>query len=202
MSVMTADYKSHGHRPARKPLPGFVWLLIGLTIGLFIAFIIYLDKQPENKMSFGDAVQVEIDKLKQKDKTPAAKQQATESKQDDKPATRFNFYTLLPELEVLIPEAELQFGDDEQANRRTDVDTGKRYLLQAGSFKQEKDADRLKAQLALLGMQAGIEPVTINRARWYRVRVGPFDNTRELYRELNRLQQHDISAMAIELKPD
>ena len=61
---MPRDYKSRVTRKRKKSLPGYVWLVSGLAIGLFIAFIVYLDKQPESDKNFGSAVQEELEKLK------------------------------------------------------------------------------------------------------------------------------------------
>ena len=65
---MPRDYKSRVTRKRKKSLPGYAWLASGLAIGLFIAFIVYLDKQPENDKNFGSAVQEELEKLKQQPK--------------------------------------------------------------------------------------------------------------------------------------
>ena len=105
---MPRDYKTRVTAKNKKSLPGYIWLLSGLAIGLFVAFIIYLDKQPENNQDFGSAVQLELEKLKQQTKK---KNNATTSSISKAPVTakkepKFNFYTILPELEVLIPESE------------------------------------------------------------------------------------------------
>lgn len=197
---MPTDYKSRGAQKEKKPLAGFVWLLIGLTIGLFVALLIYLDKQPESNVSFNEAVQQELDKLR---KTEVIVKQRNEKK----PATtqdepKFNFYTILPELEVLIPDTELKVDNNKSAADKTSTTSGKQYILQAGSFKSAQDADRLKASLALIGMEASIKSVNIDRTQWYRVRIGPVASTSELYSKLNRLQENGINAMAMELKSD
>ena len=62
---MSADYKSRATHKQKKSLPGYMWLLSGLAIGLFVAFIVYLDKQPENDKDFGTAVQQELEKLRE-----------------------------------------------------------------------------------------------------------------------------------------
>ena len=49
------------------------------------------------------------------------------------------------------------------------------YYLQAGSFRQRSDADQVRAQILLLGMDVKLENATINGNQWYRVQVGPFD---------------------------
>ena len=77
---MPSDYKSRLDCKQKKSLPGYLWLLSGLAIGLFVAFIVYLDKQPEAKESFGSAVQRELEKLK--NRTKNEKQVTTSSKKN------------------------------------------------------------------------------------------------------------------------
>lgn len=173
-------------------MPGFIWMLGGLSIGLFVAFLVYLDKQPPTDISFGDAVKTELDKIKQKQTTSASKSD-TPNKQEPK----FNFYTILPELEVLIPEEEIRPPENKKS---ADTGISKRYILQVGSFRSRQDAERRKATVALLGLEASINQVSIDNEKWHRVRIGPVNNRRELNRNLNLLHRNNINAMAMELK--
>jgi len=94
---MPTDYKSRATRTQKKSLPGYIWLLSGLAIGLFVAFIVYLDKQPASDVDFGSAVQAELVKLKQKTSNKnnsTATQISAEPVKKKEP--KFNFYTLLP----------------------------------------------------------------------------------------------------------
>jgi len=193
---MPADYKSHVNRKKKKPMPGFIWLLGGLAIGLFIAFLVYLDKQPASEISFVEAVKTDLNKIKQKKTTEAAKPE-TQQKQEPK----FNFYTILPELEVLIPEEEIRPPENKTPVGETRSDEpAKRYILQVGSFRNKQDAEKLKATVALLGLEASINQVTIDREKWHRVRIGPVNNRRELNQNISLLQRNNINAMAMELK--
>ena len=184
---------------AKKSLPGYVWLLAGLTIGLFVAFLVYLQKQPAEQTSFTEAVVKELEKVKQ---------QKTDSKpvdKKDKPVKeqRFDFYTILPELEVFIPESEINTTTKNTGTKpevASPVTAGKQYLLQAGSFRSLEDADRLKASLALLGVQSSIQSVSINNDTWHRVRIGPFSDSRRLQDTLKTLKQNNIHAMTMELR--
>lgn len=201
---MPTDYKSRSSGREKRPLPGFVWFLAGLVLGLFATLIVYLDKQPDDSTSFGAAVQQELNKLRNtsdsNEKKPAEKK--PEEKKSKEP--RFNFYTILPELEVLIPDAETTMpgkrSNPPSTGSGSVTTSNKQYILQAGSFRNRSDADKLKARLALLGFEASIQSVTVNREDWYRVRVGPYRNTAEMYRSLNLLHGHDVDAMAMELK--
>ena len=197
---MPRDYKTRVTAKNKKTLPGYVWLLSGLAIGLFVAFIVYLDKQPETDKNFGAAVQQELQKLKQqanrKDskKTAAATQKNTEKKEP-----KFNFYTILPELEVLIPESETRPPETKNKTNNTRT-ASKQYVLQVGSFQNLDDAEKLKANLAFLGLQANIQHVTVNRQAWHRVRTGPYQNKQQLYKNQKLLKQNNIPAISMELK--
>ncbi|MCW9046810.1 MAG: SPOR domain-containing protein, partial [Gammaproteobacteria bacterium] len=118
---------------------------------------------------------------------------------------RFEFYTILSELEVFVPEPEVESNNtkNQPSNTRhveTSSISNKKYLLQAGSFKNQQDAERLKASLALLGVQSSIQSVNINRDNWHRVRIGPFSNPTQLRETLSTLKQNNIHAMTMELK--
>ena len=206
---MPRDYKSRVNRKQKKSLPGYVWLFSGLGIGLFIALIVYLDKQPEADSDFGSAVQLELEKLKQqaskketKKPEPAQQDSTTENKEQ-----KFNFYTLLPELEVLIPESETQ--PPETKNKTTSstssvtsrkIEDNKKYVLQVGSFQNLGDAEKLKANLAFLGLSANIQHVTVNKQAWHRVRTGPYTTKQQLYKNQQTLKKNNFQGIPMELK--
>ena len=197
---MATDYKSRTTRKQKKSLPGYVWLLSGLAIGLFVALIIYLDKQPETDQDFGSAVQHELEKLKQRSNNKTVEKSKTRV---EKKEQKFNFYTILPELEVLIPESETRPPETKNKPGTSDgqpSDSAKQYILQVGSFQNRIDAEKLKANLALLGLKADVQHVTVNNQAWHRVRSGPYRDKKQLYKDQNLLNQNDIHAISIELK--
>ncbi|MCW8933128.1 MAG: SPOR domain-containing protein [Gammaproteobacteria bacterium] len=197
------------HMSNKKPVPGYVWMLAGLAIGLFASFLMYLDKQPAEEVSFTEAVKHELKKARQQQKEDIESanendsQVATTNSENKKP--RFEFYTILSELEVFVPEPEVENTNTKnQPSNTRSVEassvSNKKYLLQAGSFKNQQDAERLKASLALLGVQSSIQSVNINRDNWHRVRIGPFSNPTRLRETLSTLKQNNIHAMTMELK--
>ncbi len=212
---MPTDYKSRVNNKQTKSMPGYIWLLSGLAIGLFVAFIVYLDKQPASEKDFGQAVQMELEKLKQQaakketaapgsdtKKTSRAQQADTTEKKKE---PKFNFYTLLPELEVLIPEMETRPpAAASQAHSKSATNTGKQsnkqYILQVGSFQNLNDAEKLKANLAFLGFEASIQHVTVNQQAWHRVRTGPYKSKQQLYKSQQQLNKNNINAISMELK--
>src|SRR6266851_713589 len=75
------------------------------------------------------------------------------------------------------------------------------YFLQAGSFQNPADADHLKARLALMGMEANVEPANLaEKGVWYRVRLGPFTRIYEINRLRQQLAQNGVDASLVRIK--
>ena len=131
---------------------------------------------------------------KQQVDAPAAKPKETIA---EKPKPSFDFYYILPELEVAVPEQELaaqskQHGGNDDPNIE--------YILQAGSFRQLDQADQLKAKLALQGIESSIQTVKINADTWHRVRIGPIHSISKLEQTRKRLNENGISAIVVKSK--
>jgi len=72
------------------------------------------------------------------------------------------------------------------------------YFLQAGSFPNPDDAEKVKAKLAFMGMEANVQPANIpDKGVWYRVRLGPYHGADEMNAALNTLKQNGINAAPI-----
>ena len=117
------------------------------------------------------------------------------------PKPKFEFYTLLPEMEVVVPDEDLPapspapavsstsdessaadtadtagstIEDDTRGDAETALKSG-HYILQVASFKKMQDADGLKARLTLLGYKPVVQTVAIDSdEKWHRVRIGPY----------------------------
>jgi len=194
------DYKGRSSMSKKQAMPGYMWLLAGLAIGLFFAFLVYLDKQPEEKISFTEAVTQELDKVK-------AQRNNSQKKKPEKPSGKkepeFSFYTILPELEVLISDSEIKSEKKTVNAGGSSIKpetTKAKYILQAGSFRSYDDANTLKASLALLGVESSIQSVNIKNESWHRVRIGPFSQSKTLHEARNTLQKNNIKTMTMELK--
>lgn len=200
---MTRDYKPRsGKNDRRKATPGWVWLLAGLVLGLAVALIAYKyhGRTPDKPVP----AQLDLPS-EQADEAagPATAngksgKHATEQALPPPPKPRFDFYTILPEMEVVVPEEEIK---GRPKGGVPQVDQPGTYYLQAGSFRAFDQADRLKAQLALLGLHAGIETVTVNKNEtWHRVRVGPYKNLDDLNRARALLKENSMAAVLVKLK--
>lgn len=110
---------------------------------------------------------------------------------------QYDFFTVLPEIEVIVPRTEIE----ERARDQADPAELGPYMLQVGSFRSASDADGLRAQITLLGLEARIQTVTVNEATWHRVRVGPFDSAREANSARRRLEDNGYEAMVLSGEP-
>ncbi|MDX9739610.1 MAG: SPOR domain-containing protein [Gammaproteobacteria bacterium] len=180
----------------RRPVPGWIWLAGGLLIGAAGGYLAWLLQS-----SSGDPAPVEPAAQAQP-APPPAKPAAAAKKQPEAPQpstserSRFEFYTLLPEMEIEVSDAHVSEALKTPARK---ADAGP-YILQVGSFRRIEEADNLKARIALLGIEAQIQTVVIRDSDvWYRVRVGPYDSVRDLAQARTRLQRNDIEAMVLRL---
>ena len=76
------------------------------------------------------------------------------------------------------------------------------YIIQIGSYRSRGDAESQRAELALIGVEARVETVTINESEtWYRVRVGPIADAPRVHSLMMRLEEHGMrDAMLVRVK--
>jgi cell division protein FtsN len=190
---MATDYKRRSRRQS-KPSgpPPWVWAMAGLIVGLFVAFLVFL--KVSHDQTFIEEVALDIPAEHEIPVAPKVRSDPVPA-----PKPRFDFYNLLPEMEVLVPEEEIKGTPTSEGVKR--VEKPGTYLLQAGSFRSRKQADQLRAKLGLLGMETRIQTVSVNsKQSWHRVRVGPFNNLRDLNQARSLLKKNGIDAILIRLK--
>ena len=112
-----------------------------------------------------------------------------------KPAEKYDFYRMLPNFEVVVPEKDKDVRRDLPAAAR--IERPGVYVLQAGSYRNETDAERVRAQLALQGIDAKVQRVAVDADVWHRVRVGPVSNLDQLNRLRHQLQAAELDALVI-----
>ncbi len=211
-------------RGAQRSGTGTVWargFFTGLASGALAAAVVYFSVLSPNPTA-----------------TPGGAPKPTDAdaaKAIGGPKPKFEFYTILPELEVPVPDQPT--GDQRQASVPPALQetapapagtvapgaagapvqalptpqplpptsppaaaSGGRYILQAGSSRNAADAERLRASLALQGMVAQVQPVTINGETWHRIRVGPFGSRAEADAAQRQLHGAKINTMLLELR--
>ena len=125
----------------------------------------------------------------------AVAQKAPEPAKPPKPT--FDFYTILPETETVLPD----WSAKGKSPPPSKPEKGVSYILQAGSFAGYDEADQLKARLALAGMVAQIQKVTIEgRGTYHRVRLGPYESIEQLDTAAKQLQKLGIKAIRLKVK--
>jgi cell division protein FtsN len=108
----------------------------------------------------------------------------------------YDFYQMLPHFEVVVPEKEhpVKPGQPADAIVRPGV-----YVLQAGSYRDESEAQRVVRRLSGKGIAAKVQRVAVDADVWYRVRVGPIDQLAELNRLRRKLQAADVDSLVIRI---
>jgi len=109
---------------------------------------------------------------------------------------RYDFFTVLPEIEVVVPNREIEQRARENPEQPA-TPAGGSYLIQAGSFRSAEDAEALKARLAMLGLVARIQSVTVNGASWHRVRLGPYDTARAADSARRELRENGFESIVL-----
>lgn len=166
-------------------------MLVSFAVGAFAMFLLHL-----------------------KDNVPADQQtaSATQEKVEKKSKTiepTFDFYTLLPEMEVIV--------DLPKQSRKTIVTSPPQqqpkqekttkpvekisYMIQVGSFRNLADADGFRARLAFLGVESKVQTVTIdNKDTWHRVQVGPIIGRDQADALQKQLKQNNIDSLLMRAK--
>jgi cell division protein FtsN len=145
--------------------------------------------------AFGPEVETaaeESDQTAQKRVKPAAGP-STEDAPPAEATDRFEFYEMLPDAEVDVPEQPKATG----GIRPPPVSVPGTYVVQAGAFPNFAEADKVKARLALLGVESEIQAADANGGTFHRVRIGPIDDLDELNRLRARLRQNGIEYLVI-----
>jgi cell division protein FtsN len=106
----------------------------------------------------------------------------------------YDFYSMLPKFEVVVPEKERDVKLDLPTEN---IEKPGAYVLQAGSYRNQDDADRVARQLTLQGIDAKVQRVALDTDVWFRVRVGPISDLAQLNKVRRQLQSADVDALVI-----
>ncbi|MTI15583.1 SPOR domain-containing protein [Sansalvadorimonas verongulae] len=192
-------------------VPGWLWLIAGIAIGGFSMMLL--------ELSPNVGVMPELN--------PSS---TAKSKEPENKGPVFDFYTLLPESEVVVPSKNTAAGTSQAEPAKKPVVAARpavkevkpvpetvssrpsavtanpaagsvKFLLQAGSFRNSGDAERLHAQLLLTGFQSRVEAVTVRGGeRWYRVQLGPFHSEPEVNSTRQKLASQGLETMLLRQK--
>ena len=154
--------------------------LAGLLTGIFVSFIGYLAILPQPEVPAPDGAAI-----------IAAPEVAV-------PKPRFDFYTLLPK-QTISGEEEPEAVEPAAvvSNPPAPSSAPQPFFLQAGSFRQQADAERRRAELVLLGLTPKLEEATNDSGRWFRVYLGPFDSHESLTKARGLLANQNIETVLL-----
>ena len=196
-------------------------IFVGLVIGVLIAFgvVFYLNKSP---LPFQNKYEGAPKSDKDKPGVPGGTAPAPlPGKAGDKPAGRFEFYDLLEGKKPAASGTAVPGSSDPGTAVPGTATPGTAepkpapgvavapaveaksapvtvFFLQVGAFQKAADADNLKAKLALTGLEASVQEVTIpDKGIMHRVRVGPFRDPDEMNRARTLLSQSGVQGTVI-----
>ena len=188
-------------RSKQQGYPGWAWMLFGLAIGLSVALAIYMrdiehaaapTAEPRSvKEPVAAAMDSALDDNGERSPVAVTEEPATEEKE-----SRFTFYEMLKNMEVVVPDERVVITRDDEP--RAVIEPGL-YVLQAGSFSSHDDADRRRAELALQGIESRIQVAEVNGRTYHRVHIGPTDDLDELNVLRSRLRAARIDVLRIRL---
>jgi len=181
---------------SKKKSRGWLWMIAGLALGAALMWAaqhyLYRDIKP-----FSGIASLLQSGNKVPDPKPENKPQ-TESGRLPKP--KLDFYTILPG-ESVLPAGRRDDKKIARTEPAEKTDAGVVYMLQAAAYANPEDADRLKANLVLNGLEARIEKITVgDQVTHYRVRLGPYRKIEDLDAAYSRLDQLGIKAMRLKVK--
>jgi cell division protein FtsN len=185
---------------------GIVLLAIGVGLG-FVASLAYQGIESGESDRLGAGIMTLF--------TPTNKRlinpddSANEAEAASPKRATFDFYTVLPEIEQLLPT---QQGVETQATpsakgtpekppaQEKEPSSQSHYMLQAGSFREAGAADHLRAQLTLAGYRPIKQQVTIQgQGQFYRVRIGPFIDMAQMEAANRRLTAMGIKTLRLKV---
>ncbi|PJE44849.1 MAG: cell division protein [Pseudomonas sp.] len=204
--------------PAKKPVPGWFWLVCGLVIGGFMVFLFSLEPGRD---------EIKRTKVEQERASQASKAAAVKPATSEPAKPKYDFYTLLPESEVILPPQAIEqpAAVPEQKpvtpEEAAKIDAARaeaalngqvpppppvvakgpvssQFFLQAGSFRRKDDADSLRAQIILLGQSVQVESGTVREETWHRVLVGPFATREQLGQAQKTLSASGFSNLLLQ----
>ena len=183
------DYKSSQHRPLE--LRRWREFGYGLLAGALLVTLTFTWLGNRHKAA------ADAPDAPRPDPHRVVRAEAEAASASGKPAEKYDFYQMLPNFEVVVPEKDKDVKRDLPSAAK--IERPGVYVLQAGTYRKEADANRVRAQLALQGIEAKVQRVAVDADVWHRVRIGPISNLDELNKLRRQLQAADVDALVIRI---
>lgn len=227
---MAMDYKSYVRRPIQEkeasrrqrrersgpqPLPGWLWFAGGVLLGAVVMGMMWL----KDHQAISRAVEAQTGEAGTGQQAAPSQKTAggkSQPQQLEEMPPQFEFYAVLPTVEVEVPPDSLRPAASKPAAAATATDAPPEnvaalpekpaatdakslFQMQLASFRSRADAERMTASAALKGISSRIEKVTINDKAYYRVRSGPYSRE-QAYSLHTRLKKRGIESLIMRVK--
>ncbi len=193
---MAKDYKhrirgkntlhSQDFDPVRN-LSVWKWMLITAFSISAVVLVVYVNSVKVKNIDPKTVAQVSS--------TASIESEIIKAKELELKAPQFDFYTILPEKEVVVPEYEIKTRTREE---RVGQAKATQYMMQAGSYNGSKEAEQMRAKLAAMGIEANIQKAKVENTIRYRVKLGPFAQIASVNTINARLKQNGIDVIVTE----
>ncbi|HRX88055.1 MAG TPA: SPOR domain-containing protein, partial [Steroidobacteraceae bacterium] len=101
-----------------------------------------------------------------------------------------------PKFEVVVPEKDKEVRS-ERGNTLGPIERPGVYVLQAGSYRELAEAERVSAQLRMQGINSQVQRVAVDEDVWHRVRIGPLTDLDELNKLRAKLRKRELDTLVI-----
>lgn len=193
------------------PVGGLLMLFVGILIG-FLGTILWQGMQNSDG-EVGSGIRKMMEPSKEDDEKAFQQEKLEPQDTPVKQETNFDFYTVLPEIEIVVPnnepetpatpkvkEEEKKSQSTEVVDKSPELTNSSAYMLQAGSYQRQSDADKLKAQLGLMGFGSNIQKVTIQgQGDFFRVRLGPYTTHDQMVKVDDTLSNNGIETLRLKI---
>ena len=184
--ITSRDYKRARNAGLRLDLGRWREFGLGLALGLSLSLFVLVWQNYREKEAAKAAAE-------QPKPEPRAATAASESEDTSK---NYDFYTRLPNFEVVVPEKDHEVASSRDSAPAA-IERPGVYVLQAGSYRKQEDADRIQAQLKKIGIDASVQRVAVDDDVWHRVRIGPINDLTELNRLRSRLRAAEFDFQSV-----
>ncbi len=175
--ITSRDFKRGRANGLRLDFSRYREFGFGLALGLSLSLFVLVWQNYREK----DAASAAAATPKPQARASAAAGDAEEG------AKSYDFYDMLPNFEVVVPEKDREVSR-ERDSAPAKIERPGVYVLQAGSYRRQEEADRIQAQLKKQGIDATVQRVAVDEDVWHRVRIGPISDLAELNRLRARLR--------------
>jgi cell division protein FtsN len=198
----------------RRQIPAWAMVMLGVALGVVGSVAVLYGGKIPTLRGGKNLPQPNPEAVAPKESEKALADDTAKAPPPAPPKSNYDFYTTLPEKEVVIPDAELSAkakAEQQRAKQQAQANaanpnnpptpttpaSGGRYMLQVTATSDAAAADALKAKLTMLGFTAKVYTSTVDGKTLHRVRLGPFSTPSETESSKRALAENSINSVAV-----